>query len=114
MLLSEPTLTILPDRDYERRLRQDVDLRRVWYARHLGLLPRAYYHRASHEVVVCASARQNLRLLAHEYGHAQGLRHPAPSSLAYWTDIMGYGLRVVDRHGLRAPAQAWLASQGGG
>lgn len=75
-----------------------------------GVVPRAYLSKG---VITYRQGHEgNLRLTAHELGHAtvpayMDGSHPSMLSLDYWLDVTGYGLRVRDRHALLPLAKAW-------
>lgn len=119
---TEPNLLVLPRREYRARLDKDLPgwRARAWWHR-LGRRfgrewwPHAHYHAPSHTVIVERGYERGVwgrRRLAHEYGHAIGKRHPPVRSVAYWTDVMGYGPRVLDHHDLVRRSEAWRGRHG--
>lgn len=69
--------------------------------------PRAF---AVHQTIyVLEGAEDNLRLMAHEFGHTLGLPHPPWYRPDQWLlNVMGYGLRILDPHNLIPVTKEWL------
>jgi len=120
MILNPPILVVVDDKKFGR-LERTYILRRKqpWYLRFANrsaFFTRRF--RLANEaggvslvpaIVIRRSHEHNEKLLAHEYGHFMGLKHPSALSLDFWSDIMSpLPLRFRDRWGVRAACQKWL------
>ncbi len=119
----EPVLVSVPIESMRKLLATHWSRHATWLPE--AVLPRALYQpeaETGSSIVVLIGSEDDLQLLAHEYGHHLGERHPLVLSRAWWFDIMGYGRRFWTAVGLKhlvtderdvlsRGARAWLAAR---
>jgi len=92
----EPVLVSVPIESMRKLLATHWSRHATWLPE--AVLPRALYQpeaETGSSIVVLIGSEDDLQLLAHEYGHHLGERHPLVLSRAWWFDIMGYGRRFL-------------------
>lgn len=104
-----PRLSTVPPSEYRDLLITGFGWRGLLYAFLHALIRRPRAYQDGDRVVVDHRYTDDVRLLAHEYGHWKGHPHPSWYRPDMWLlDVMGYGFRVRDPHDLIPQTEAWL------
>lgn len=117
--LCDPPLVVMEDKPFDDFLKEalgnDAPTLPKWMRR-LGFRTNAYTQgpwdaAPNGRVLVRRGHERSQRLLIHEYGHVLGFWHPPTRTLRqkvrFFFDVMGYGLRIYDPHGIRGLSRGW-------